>query len=113
MAATVIYSFVPCCDPTAEPLQFNTHGVFLPTVPGVYTYTGVPQLGLENGVCYTVTSTPATVPNPALPYIPPANTFQLIAEGCEAEECLCTPQCFQLTSCNGVVIFSEDDLMLY
>ena len=113
MAATVIYSFVPCCDPTAEPLQFNQHGVFLPTVPGVYTFTGVPQLGLENGVCYTVTSTPATVPNPTLPNIPSVTNFQLITEGCEAEECLCTPQCFQLTSCNGVVIFSEDDLILY
>lgn len=113
MAAATVYLFVPCCDPTATPIQFNSHGTFLPTVPGVYNYTGVPQFGLENGVCYTVTSVSVINPNPALPFIPPTSNFQYISAGCEDAQCLCGDQCFQLTSCNGVLIYSDSDLILY
>jgi hypothetical protein len=111
--SAVIYSFVPCCDPTADPIQFNTHGVFLPTVPGTYLYTGLPLNGLENGQCYSVTETIGGLPNPALPYLNSIADFELIAGGCEDEECSCGDQCFILTSCDGFVIYSDSNLILY
>lgn len=111
--SAVIYSFVPCCDPNADPIQFNTHGVFLPTVPGTYLYTDLPLNGLENGQCYTVTETTGGLPNPALPYLNSIAGFQLIAGGCEDEECSCGDQCFVLTSCDGFVIYSDSNLILY
>jgi len=111
--SAIVYSFVPCCDPTADPIQFNTHGVFLPTVPGTYLYTDLPLNGLEDGQCYSVTETTGGLPNPALPYLNSIAGFELIAGGCEDEQCSCGDQCYILTSCDSFVIYSDSDLALY
>lgn len=114
MSFAFYYELIPCCDPQAEPLKFKPGNVSFATIPGVYLFTGLSQLGLERDLCYTLNQVPALTSEVLLlDTIPDGINFNYLPDGCASAECSCSDPCYVLYNCSGLLIKSDSDLLAY
>lgn len=108
------YSLVPCCDPTAAPLNFRPGSVSFPVLPAVYLFEGLADFDLVRGLCYNVTELTGTTEFVlGLNAIPNGINFTYLSDGCEDAVCECPAPCFILYNCDGFIIKTDTDLIEY